>query len=382
MAAIRHPVQRDEGGPASDAADPSRHIRLDLPAPSDGKERNAVRNHLSAVAGAGRTLWVTGDEGAGLECLASTDGRTWSWQGSFDLIAPLGLPKRSGKRREIDIEGLDVDGGLLWVVGSHAVTRDKPGLPDNDPDMAIELLGETSVGKNRQLLGCVPLVETKPGGFELRADVKGKDGRRHAARLAIDAGEGALVTAIRKAEDPHLLPFLSLPAKENGFDVEGIAVRGGRAFLGLRGPVLGGFAVLLEVFLDVEGDRLRLVKVASGGRRYRKHFLAMEGCGIRDLCFRGDDLLLLVGPTMRADGPVAVWCWRDALDETADSIFEPGHRLVRLLDVPHRPGADRAEGLALVPQGDGREVIVVYDSPHAGRCHGSGAVDADVFLLP
>ena len=62
----------------------------------------------------------------------------------------------------------------------------------------------------------MPIVEVTPGRYEPRAEVKAKEGRRHAARLAIDAGEGALVSAVRKAEDPHLLPFLPLPATENG----------------------------------------------------------------------------------------------------------------------------------------------------------------------
>ena len=53
-------------------------------------------------------------------------------------------------------------------------------------------------------------------------ELKAKEGRRHAARLAIDAGEGALVSAVRKAEDPHLLPFLPLSATENGFHIEGL----------------------------------------------------------------------------------------------------------------------------------------------------------------
>ena len=40
------------------------------------------------------------------------------------------------------------------------------------------------------------------------------------------------------AHDPHLAPFLSLPAKDNGFDLEGLAVLGKRVFLGLRGGCL------------------------------------------------------------------------------------------------------------------------------------------------
>ncbi|WP_457090403.1 DUF3616 domain-containing protein [Microvirga sp. P5_D2] len=44
----------------------------------------------------------------------------------------------------------------------------------------------------------------------------------------------------------HNRPFLSIPSKENGFDVEGLAVREGRISPGLRGPVLRGHAVVLD----------------------------------------------------------------------------------------------------------------------------------------
>jgi hypothetical protein len=41
--------------------------------------------------------------------------------------------------------------------------------------------------------------------------------------------------------------FLPLPGKDNGFDVEGLAVFGARLFVGLWGPVLCGWAVILEL---------------------------------------------------------------------------------------------------------------------------------------
>ena len=49
--------------------------------------------------------------------------------------------------------------------------------------------------------------------------------------------------------DEHLGSFLAIPGKDNGFDIEGLAVAGERLFIGLRGPVLRGWAVILEVEL-------------------------------------------------------------------------------------------------------------------------------------
>ena len=45
----------------------------------------------------------------------------------------------------------------------------------------------------------------------------------------------------------HVQPFLGIPSKENGLDIEGITVtESGAVFLGLRGPVVGGRAIIFE----------------------------------------------------------------------------------------------------------------------------------------
>ncbi len=63
------------------------------------------------------------------------------------------------------------------------------------------------------------------------------------------AGFGARGKDLRDLleDDEHLAPFLAIPGKDNGLDVEGIAVRGDRVLLGLRGPVLRGWALVLEL---------------------------------------------------------------------------------------------------------------------------------------
>src|SRR4030095_377034 len=89
-------------------------------------------------------------------------------------------------------------------------------------------------------------------------------------------------------------------SKDNGLDVEGLAVHGDTLYIGLRGPVLRGWACVLEVLPttdDRDPTRLR-VAAFSDGARYRKHLLDLGGLGVRDLCPDGDDLLVLAGPSM------------------------------------------------------------------------------------
>ena len=85
----------------------------------------------------------------------------------------------------------------------------------------------------------------------------------------------------------------AIPGKDNGFDIEGITIYQNRIFIGLRGPVLRGWAVMLEI--EVENsvpELLTLRPIGELGKQYKKHFMFLNGLGIRDLCFNGEDLLI------------------------------------------------------------------------------------------
>jgi hypothetical protein len=85
---------------------------------------------------------------------------------------------------------------------------------------------------------------------------------------------------------------------------------------------------------------------------------------------------------MDLDGPVRVLSWSGCLDARQQTIVT-ADEIEPLLEVPYRRGADHAEGIAFLEQKNGRrELLVVYDSPAAGRLHDDGAgIDADVFAL-
>jgi hypothetical protein len=323
-----------------------------------------LRTGLSAVALDGDTLWLACDEGCRLERLSS-DGDT-----AFSAHAPVGLgsllPLPAPESEEADIEGMDVADGWLWIVGSHSVKRAKPGARGDAGDVS-KALKTLSRDGNRHLLARIPL-----NGSEVHR----KDGRRRAA--SIDAGKksSALLRAIKRGRhgdgDPHLAPFVPLPGKDNGFDIEGLAVSGERVFVGLRGPVLRGWACILELHPAGAGDHLELEPVDKR-LPYRKHFLNLDGLGIRDLLVLGDDLLLLAGPTMVLDGPCAIWRWKDG------ASGGPASGVTRLRTLPTVNEQDRAEGFTDLP--DGASVMVVYDTPHGDRLVGDSTVLADVFRL-
>lgn len=347
------------------------------PAADDAAGTDALRGQLSGLRQIGRDLWLASDEANTVERLSPQDDGTFGDHASLRLADCVALP--ADEEEEIDIEGLDFDGRNLWVVGSHGLKRKKPKKKDKD-DEGIARLAELRADGNRYLLARIPME-------------KGEDGRwlplaQGGARLMGSDRGNVLIEALRT--DEHLAPFLAIPSKDNGLDIEGIAVGDDRVLLGLRGPVLRGWAIILE---------LRLVEAFPGllglgpledendpTRPYRKHFLDLRGLGVRDLCRDGKDLLVLAGPTMDLDGPAAVYRWKGAFKAKKPQLLLKDD-LEEVIEVPYGTGEhdahDHPEGISLFrgEKGEKAGLLVVYDSPDRRRQSGSASVAADVFPL-
>ena len=76
---------------------------------------------------------------------------------------------------------------------------------------------------------------------------------------------------------------------EGGLDIEGLAVRGGRLYFGLRGPTEQGFAFVVsvdtEAFFSTADPQTEVTRVQVGAKR-----------GVRDLATVSDGILVLAGP--------------------------------------------------------------------------------------
>jgi Protein of unknown function (DUF3616) len=121
--------------------------------------------------------------------------------------------------------------------------------------------------------------------------------------------------------------------------------------------------------------------LGSSNVKFRRHFLQLDGLGVRDLVMHGNDVFVLAGPTMDLDGPVFIHRSSNALEQGADSLTFLKD-LKRVVSVPFGIGKDHAEGLTLLP-GDALAGMVCYDSPDAARIEGinEDGVRADVFSL-
>jgi len=356
-----------------------------------GKDKE-LRDGLSVALQIGDSLWVANDESNSLERLSLIEGgNTGNYrygrhhkQFSLDdyLQLPVAPPNDPADLEEVDVEGLDYEDGYLWLVGSHSLKRKKPTLKDGAKG-AHKQLAKVSTDGNRYLLARIPVVEGD-GTYTLTKEVTKKGKKRIAAQLRGNAQGNDLTEALRG--DKHLGSFLAIPGKDNGIDIEGLAVAGKRLFLGLRGPVLRGWAVILEVELKEDNKKpsmLRMKPIGPKQRPYRKHFLQLGGLGIRDVCAQGSDLLILGGPTMDLDGPVTIFRWPGGTKPKGESVVLADD-LERVLDVPYGQGVDHAEGMTLFSPdgGTARSLLVVYDSASESRQLGESTAAADVFLLP
>lgn len=333
---------------------------------------------LSAVA---RTpdghLWLGSDEFNTIERLSPLESYVFGNHRQFAIADYLDLRNLED---EIDIEGMDYVEPYLWITGSHSPKRSK--TKGKKPEKDIQRLTKIKTELNRYLIARIPVL----GGELLKScsHPTEPDKTLTAACLQTTEHGNVLIDALK--DDPHLGLFttIPLPSKENGIDVEGLAVFRNRVFLGLRGPVLRGWALLLEIEVEEsEPGTLTLKPIGQDGRPYRKHFVNLNGLGVRELCLHGEDLVILAGPTMAVEGVMQVFKIGQILDCPSDSLFEQASgRLELLFDLPFTIGSDHAEGLALFPYlGDPDALLVVYDEPDACRRVKPKAVFADVFRL-
>lgn len=342
------------------------------------KKQADLRMNLSSVTLTPEgSLWVASDETLTLEKLSPVAPNCYGEHQSFELNDYIDLPDHQD---EIDIEGLCYDKNYLWFTGSHSTKRSK--ARGKDPKKDIIRITQVKTEVNRYLLARIPVIKGEPVRSANRED--DPKAKLSAACLKHSGESNALIEALR--EDPHLGPYLTfpIPGKENGFDIEGLAVHKNRLFLGFRGPVLRGLAMILEIEVqESEEGILSLKPIGKNGTLYRKHFVDLDGLGVRELLLIDDDLIILAGPTMVLEGSLRVYELKDALDLTESTIHGPNSNDLQLLfDLPFNLGYDHAEGLALCPCLENKNsLLIVYDAPDPERLVGKDAVYADVFRL-
>lgn len=293
------------------------------------KAKPRLLANLSGAAAAGDFLWTVSDEGRTVERLKRDgDGFRLDRQFALDGLI-LDIPRREEKTKdELDLEAVDVADGRLWLCGSHSNARET--VDAASPPSAV--------------------VEPRPARNFLASFALTAEGALADPRFLPFTGEDSLRR--RLARDEWLAPFLAPASKEGGLDIEGLAVRGDDLFLGLRGPVIDGRAVIIAL-------RHQNGVIQPG---HALHFLDLEGLAIRDLALQGSDLLALAGPSGAATGPYRLHRWRpEALTNAPEPLFTwpyPDDKELR---------QEKPEAICAITWKKKKGFLVLYDSPKKDR---------------
>ena len=232
---------------------------------------------LSAIGKVGPYLVIGGDEAVGPDKNRNIIQLLSKHKDSqYTVHSDISLPDDTGGGGELDIEGIAVDGNFIYVVGSHSSRRKKTR-------------SKKSVKRNRSTF--------------TQAEIKDEPGRDWLHRIEVDQQAQSLSIksiSLRGIISDHeaLKTFSEIPGKENGVDIEGIAVDDGWIYVGFRGPVfLGNYVPVLKFTFEqpVSSAELLLVK--------------LEGGGIRGMANVDDGFLLVSGPVGDAPGPYQVYHW-------------------------------------------------------------------------
>ncbi|PZO42157.1 MAG: DUF3616 domain-containing protein [Pseudanabaena frigida] len=233
--------------------------------------------------------------------------------------------------KEIDIEGIACEGSAVYVIGSHSYKREKIKL-------------NQSYEQNRKAIATV-LSETQRDQlfrFSLNADA--------------EIEKTSLRSIIELNDSNNLLYLFSrIPSKENGVDIEGLAVHNGLLYVGFRGPVLrDNWVPILKCKFAQPIVQADLVFVNLGGR------------GVRDITRVNDGFLILAGAV--GDGLVSyqVYFWDGEDCLIGNRKLGNVGRLDILGELPVYENA-KAEGLALLKESDSAyEVLIVFDGVKNG----------------
>ena len=229
------------------------------------------------------------------------------------------------KPNDLDGEAVAESGGAFYVIGSHGCGRSKGAFRSSSFLLArIPPTGAPALTyRISDALRQCPDVGRSFGKW--LQDFTGKDGKPR--------------------------------RDDNGLNIEGLAVSGGRLWIGLRGPVLkqpgGAGDAAFVVSLDADAPF-----VADKSLRARVHAIRIgPGRGVRDLASLDDGrILILAGPRTSAGADYVIY------------VFDPRNgTTVPRVTLPQHDPAHKQEGLVVLREDRGTvDLLVLQDGVKNG----------------
>ncbi|WP_348531823.1 MULTISPECIES: DUF3616 domain-containing protein [unclassified Mesorhizobium] len=243
----------------------------------------------------------------------------------------------AGTPLELDAEGAAFADGFFYIIGSHGRPRHESGVDDN---AKIDARAKASSQLFR--------IRFAPGSIDMKTGkLTAQPEKTRSLELA----------GIIRAQ---LTPFAESPLEENGVTVEGVAVRDGFLYAGLRGPVLEDHrAIILSVPLSVLFDH------GAGDATQLRPELGVDGMGnargVRDLLVYEGRLLVLAGPVN--DPPKG-----QPIKLGDYTVFSYGEGAEKLLDLEGYGNEIKPEALLPIGESDGSiRALLFFDGPAGGQ---------------
>ena len=237
------------------------------------------------------------------------------------------------EKDEIDLEDITHENNTCYVVGSHALARKSVKL-DKKYKKNLKRLEEIKSASERNQILKFTFDVDKNGNIQTKVESK------------------SLQDILKK--DKVLNIFTHIPSKENGIDIEAIAVDNEQLYLGFRGPVLRAnyVPVLITTFDDLSEYEIRYVNL--GGR------------GVRGMTKVKEGFLLIGGPVGDGEQSYQLYFW-DGLDTIPGKDKEQESTSKLLGEIPTPKGA-KAEGIMLLKESDFEyNIVIVYDGVPQGK---------------
>ncbi len=289
---------------------------------------------LSAVQRVGPWLVLVSDENATAQFLRPDGADRYR----LDHILPLD----EDPGVEFDFEALALGDNRLYVLGSHSRYRRR-------------VKTEAGPEENSRRFSEVRYQQRRDSLFRIAVDP--------AAGRASGEPERFSLRPLLEAQ-PVLQPFLHTPGKENGVDLEGMAVHGGHLFVGFRGPVLRHNYVPVLV-LALEDLQDCVATPTTGDIDCGLRYLNLGGRGVRGMHPVDDGLLLIGGPVGDGRFSYRLYFW-----DGEDCFPAQGRPACVLKDLGVIPDTHNAGAEGIVVLGgndDSWDVLIVYDGVEGGR---------------
>ncbi|EJB01763.1 Protein of unknown function (DUF3616) [Rhizobium leguminosarum bv. trifolii WSM597] len=302
---------------------------------SDSKKSKDVSGiACTATSSYPRVCLVADDETQGVQIVILEDGKLIA--GDFVRLIDDTFDNTA---LELDAEGVAFADGFFYVIGSHGRPRHEDGKEDT-AEIDARVKASSRIFRIRFASNAI---DTKTGKLLDQPELT----------------SSRLLTSISRLM-PELQPFVDKPLEENGLTIEGVAVRDGTMYAGLRGPILTDHrAAILSVPLGVLFDK------KTGDATLLRPELEVDSFGyprgVRDLLAFEGKLLVLAGP--ENDPPKG---HRIQLGDYA--IFSYDQKAHKLLDLKGYGSEIKPEALLPLSAIDGKLcALLLFDGPEEGQ---------------